>query len=130
MGINAKKTVGWVMTGLFALFILGASVTPKLLNMQVAIDSMTQIGWPPQHLLMIGVLELVFTILFIIPRTAVLGGILMTGLLGGALASQLRVGSPLFSHTLFSIYLGIFMWVSLHCRSEEFRKIFPIIIKQ
>lgn len=129
MAFKTQKIIGWTMTGLFALFILGASVAPKLLNMQVAVDSMNQIGWPPQYLMMIGVLELLFTILFIIPRTALLGGILMTGLLGGALASHLRVGSPLFSHTLFSIYLGVFMWVSLYCRSELFRKVFPITIK-
>jgi hypothetical protein len=129
MTFVSQKNIGWVITGLYALFILGASVTPKLLNMQVAIDSMNQIGWPSQHLLMIGVLELVFTILFLIPRTALLGGILMTGLLGGALASHLRVGSPLFSHTLFSIYLGVFMWMGLYCRSETFRKVFPMIVK-
>lgn len=117
---------GWVMTALFALFMLGASVAPKLLGLAVATDSMTAIGWPPEHLLMIGIIELVLTVMLLVPRTAVLGAILMTALLGGALASHLRVGSPLFSHTLFSIYLGTLMWAALWLRDAGLRRVFPL----
>jgi len=118
---------GWAMTALFTLFMLGASVAPKLLDMAAATDSMTQIGWPPEHLLLIGIIELVLTLLFLIPRVALLAAILFTGLLGGALASHLRVGSPLFGYTLFSVYLGIFMWVALWLRDERVRKVFPLL---
>ncbi len=118
---------GWAMTALFALFMLGASVAPKLLGMSAATDAMTAIGWPTEHLLMIGIIELVLTLMFIYPRTALLGAILMMGLLGGALASNLRAGMPLFSHILFSIYLGVFMWVALWLRDEKLRKVFPVI---
>jgi hypothetical protein len=117
---------GWIMTALFTLFMLGASVAPKLLGLSAATDAMTQIGWPTEHLLMIGIIELVLTVLFLVPRTALLAAILMMGLLGGALASHLRAGSPLFSHILFSIYLGTFMWVALWLRDESLRKVFPL----
>jgi hypothetical protein len=117
---------GWALTALFALFMLGASVAPKLLGLSAATDSMTAIGWPTQYLLTIGIVELVLTLLFLVPRTALLGAILMTALLGGALASHLRAGSPLFSHTLFSIYLGTFMWIALWLRDESLRRIFPL----
>lgn len=120
------KNTGWAMTALFALFMLGASVAPKLLGLEVATESMTQIGWPPEHLLLIGLVELALTVMFLVPRTALLAAILMTGLLGGALASHLRAASPLFSHTLFSIYLGAFMWLALWLRDASLRQVLPL----
>lgn len=119
--MDLMKRTGWIMTGLFVLFMLGASVTPKLLTLDAAVTSLTDLGWSPDYLLLFGVLELVLTILFIIPRTSLLGAVLLTGLFGGAMASHLRVGNPLFSHTLFTIYLGTFMWLSLWLRDERLR---------
>jgi DoxX-like family len=115
------------MTALLALFMFGASVAPKLLGAQVALDAMVEIGWPVRYLLLIGLIELTCTVLFLIPRTALLGAVLMTAVLGGALASHLRAESPLFSHTLFSVYLGVFMWVSLWLRDARIRKAFPLV---
>lgn len=123
---NHMKKAGWAMTGLFALFMLVGSAAPKLVGAEVAMDALTAIGWPPQHLLLIGVMEVVFTLMFIAPRTALLGAILLTALFGGALASHLRVGSPLVSHTFFSIYLGVFMWGALWFRDGNFRKMIPV----
>jgi hypothetical protein len=120
------KKAGWVMTALYALFMLGASVAPKFIGAEVALTALTDIGWPTKYLLLIGVIELVCVILFLIPRTALLGAIVMTALLGGALASHLRAGSPLYSHTLFGIYLGLFMWAALWLRDESVRKLFPV----
>jgi hypothetical protein len=107
--------------------MLGASVAPKLMNAQVALDTMVELGWPTQYLLMIGIIELVCTVLIIIPRTALLGAVLFMGILGGAMATHLRVGSPLPSHTLFSIYLGVFMWVGLWLRDPQIRAVFPLL---
>jgi hypothetical protein len=121
---NDMAKAGWIMTGLLVLFMLGASVAPKFMQMQPAIDSMNQLGWPVKYLMLIGVMELVFTVLFAIPRTALLGAVLMTGLLGGALASNLRADMPMASHTLFSIYLGVFMWVALWLRDARLRRYF------
>lgn len=116
---------GWTMTALLLLFLLPASVAPKLMNASVAVDALVAIDWPARHLLLLGVIELACLILFVIPRTSLLGAILMTGLLGGALASHLRAGSPLYTHTLFSVYLGLLMWIALWLRNEPLRSLFP-----
>lgn len=125
---HASGTVwtGRTMSGLFILFMLGASVTPKFFLPQVSHPVMVQLGWSPKYTMLIGVIELVGTLLYAIPRTAVLGAVLLMGLLGGAMATQLRVESPLFSHILFSLYLGLFMWGGLWLRSPALRALFPI----
>ena len=123
------KKYGWGISILFTIFMLAASIAPKLLGAKVAIDPLLEIGWPTKYIYLIGSLELLFTLLFLIPRTSLLGGVLMTGLIGGAMASHLRVESPIFSHTLFSVYLGIFMWLALWLRDEKIRKIFPVLTK-
>jgi hypothetical protein len=116
---------GRVLSGLFVLFMLVASVAPKLFGMQVADDTMRQLGWPDGYVLTIGVIELVCVLLYVFPKTSVLGAVLMMGLLGGAIATQIRAGSPLFSHQLFSIYLGLFMWGGLWLRDPAMRAVFP-----
>ncbi len=113
---------GWVLSVIFAAFMLLASALPKLLMLDLAATSMTALGWPGHDLILIGIMELLFTILFLVPRSALLGAVLMTGLIGGAIASHLRVASPLFSHTLFGVYLGAIMWIALWLRDEQFRK--------
>jgi hypothetical protein len=113
------------LTALFALFMLGASVAPKLLGLPVAEETMAQLGWPPGYAFMIGVIELVCVVLYLLPRTGVLGAVLTMGLLGGAMATQIRAGSPLFSHILFSLYLGLFMWGGLWLRDGRLRALFP-----
>lgn len=117
---------GRALTGIFALFMLTASIAPKLLGADVAVNSLRDLGWPDGYVLMIGVIELACLVLYLIPRTSVLGAILMMGLLGGAMATQIRVESPLFSHILFSIYLGLFMWGGLWLRSAALRRLLPL----
>jgi hypothetical protein len=116
---------GRVLTGLFALFMLGASIYPKFTGMKVAADTLVSLGWKPDYVLMIGVMEFVLLGLYLFPRTAVLGALLMTGLLGGAMATQVRVENPLFSHELFSLYLGLVMWGGLWLRDPVLRALFP-----
>lgn len=116
---------GRVLTGLFVLFMLGASITPKLLGLSVAEETMIQLGWPSGYVLMIGLIELTCLVLYLIPQTSVFGAVLMMGLLGGAMATQIRAGNPLFSHILFSIYLGLFMWGGLWLRDPAVRALFP-----
>jgi len=118
-----KKT-GWVMTGLFVLFMLGASAAPKFAGADAAIQAVESLGWSSRYLLFIGFMELAFVALYAIPRTSLIGAVLMTGLLGGAIASHVRAGSPLFSHTLFGVYLGVFMWTSLWLRDAKLRAYF------
>jgi hypothetical protein len=75
---------------------------------------------------LIGAIELAGTLLYAVPRTAVLGAVILMGLLGGAMATQLRIENPLFSHILFSFYLGLLMWGGLWLRDPKLRAIFPI----
>ncbi|MBA3051395.1 MAG: DoxX family protein [Alphaproteobacteria bacterium] len=127
--MKASPTVwtGRVLSGLFVLFMLGASIAPKFLMADmVAEQNMTPLGWPAKYLLLIGLIELTCVILYVVPRTSLLGAILMTGLLGGAIASNLRVENPLFSHTLFGVYLGLVMWGGLWLRDASLRAVFPV----
>lgn len=117
--------VGRVLTGLFALFMLGASIAPKLLGMPVAAETLTALGWSAEWVLPIGLMELGFLILYLYPRTSVLGAVMMTGLLGGAMATQVRIDNPLFSHQLFGLYLGLILWGGLWLRDPGLRALFP-----
>ena len=117
--------LGWVLSGLYVTFMLFASVAPKLAGAEIADDTMRQLGWPDGYVLMIGLVELACVLLYLYPRTNVLGAVLTMGLLGGAMATQIRVGNPLLSHVLFSIYLGVFMWGGLWLRDPALRAIFP-----
>ena len=123
---SASIWTGRVLSGLFVAFMAGASIAPKLLGMPIAAQTIEALGWSADYVLMIGVLELTFVLLYLFPRTSVLGAVLMTALLGGAMATHIRVGSPLFSHTLFGIYLAFFMWGGLWLRLPALRSVFPL----
>jgi hypothetical protein len=126
MNTRAMLWTGRVLTALFALFMLGASVAPKLLYLPVAEETMAQLGWPSGYAFAIGVVELTCVLLYLIPRTSILGAVLMMGQLGGAMATQMRAGSPLFSHILFAFYLGFFMWGGIWLRNQRLRALFPL----
>lgn len=117
---------GWTLSGLFAAFMLGASALPKVTGMPVAAQTMADLGWPDAPVFWIGVAEAAFALLFLWRRTALLGAVLMMGILGGAMATQVRAHSPLFSHVLFSAYLGAIMWVGLWLREPRLRTLFPL----
>lgn len=121
------KIAGWVLSGLIALFLAIASAWPKFLGMEAALEPMEVVGWPIKYLVLIGAIEVACMVLFLIPRTALLGAVFTTALLGGSLAANLRVDNPLFSHTLFSIYLGVAVWVALWLREEKVRSVFPLV---
>jgi hypothetical protein len=87
---------------------------------------MAGLGWPAGSGRAIGALELVLLALYLAPRTAVLGAVLMTGLLGGAVATHVRIGDPLFSHVLFGVYLGLFAWGGLWLRDRRLRGLMPL----
>lgn len=118
---------GRVLSGLYVLFMLGASVTPKLLGLPVAETTMAELGWPAGYAFSIGVLELTCVVLYLIPRTSIFGAVITMGLLGGAMATQIRAQSPLYSHVLFSVYVGLFMWGGLWLRHPQLRRLFPLV---
>ena len=117
---------GRILTGLVTVFMLGASIAPKFLGMPIADETMQQLGWPSGYVFRIGVVEFVCLALYLYPRTNVLGAVLFTALLGGAMATHIRAGSPLFSHILFGAYLGVFVWGGLWLRDPEVRQLFPL----
>lgn len=122
---KAMTIAGWVLTGLFALFIAGASVVPKVFMPEMAGQILTDLGWPDGYVLAIGLIELGCLALYLIPRTSLLGAVMFMGLFGGAMATNIRAETPLFSHQLFSIYLGLAMWGGLWLRSPWLRAVFP-----
>lgn len=122
---HAAIWTGRILSGLAIAFLLAASVAPKLTQAKVAADTFTRLGWPTDYLLLIGLIELGCILLYAWPRTNILGAVLTTALLGGAIATQLRAGSPIFSHTLFGIYVGFFIWGGLWLRDPALRAIFP-----
>ena len=117
--------LSWALTGLYVAFMLGASILPKVAGMEVADTTMRELGWPDGYVLTIGLIELACVALYLYPRTSVLGAVLTMGVLGGAMATQLRVENPLFSHILFGLYLGLFMWGGLWLRDARLRAVFP-----
>lgn len=121
---RAAYWTGWTLSGLLILF-LAPNIVIKLIGMPVVEETLTGLGYPPGLGVGIGVMEAVILVLYAIPRTSILGAVLMTGLMGGAMASHLRAESPLFSHLLFGLYLGLFVWGGLWLRDARLRTIFP-----
>jgi hypothetical protein len=116
---------GRSLSWLFALFMVGASAAPKLLGMPVAEQILAGLGWPYGYAVMIGIVELSCALLYLVPQTSLLGAVATTALLGGAIATNVRAGSPLFSHSLFGVYLGLWMWAGLWLREPALRALFP-----
>ena len=120
------RRAGLALTAIVALFFV-MDMTMKFLALPQVSETMAALGWPAdaQTARMLGTLQLVSLVLYLLPRTSVLGAILLTGYLGGAVATHVRVGSPLFSHILFGVYLGIMVWGALWLRSPGLRALFP-----
>jgi hypothetical protein len=122
-GTDRKHWIGWAMSGLVIAFML-MDATMKLLALPVVLEAGRQIGFPGADMAHgLGALLLVCTLLYAAPRTALLGAILLTAYLGGAVATHVRMGSPLFTHILFGVYLGILLWGGLCLRSAQLRQL-------
>jgi hypothetical protein len=122
---SAMLWTGRIMSGLVILFLLFDGGI-KLIPLDIVITTSQQYGIPVHLARTLGVMTLVGTLLYAWPRTAVLGAILLTGYLGGAIYVHLRIDHPLFTHTLFGVYLGVLMWGGLWLRDERLRSLFPI----
>ncbi|MCV3211789.1 DoxX family protein [Mesorhizobium sp. YC-39] len=117
---------GRVLSAIIVLFMIFDGVI-KLPPLDVVTQTMVPLGWPADANVarMLGVIVLISTALYALPRTSVLGAILLTAYLGGAIATNMRVGSPLLSHTLFGVYLGIILWGGLYLRDPRVRALMP-----
>ena len=108
------------MSGLVVLFLLFDSAL-KVMKLPLAVEGTTQLGYPAHVVVGIGVVQLVCLIVYLIPRTSIFGAVLLTGYLGGAIATHVRVSHPLFSHTLFPIYVAALIWGGLYLRDLRTR---------
>ena len=118
--------LGRILSGLVILFLLFDGAI-KLVPWPVVTETMDRIGYGSSETLArsLGIITIVCTVLYAIPRTSILGAILLTGYLGGAMASHVRIGSPLFSHILFGFYLGLMVWGGLWLRDRSLRAAIP-----
>ena len=121
---NSSLWAGRIVTGLVALFLLADGVG-KLLKPEMVVSETVRLGYPESVILPIGVVLIVCTILYLIPTTSILGAILLTGYLGGAVATHVRAGEPLFS-VLFAIAFGVLVWLGLYLRDPRLRALLPL----
>ena len=119
---KGRLWTGRTLTGVAVAFLALDGVM-KLVQPAVVVETTAALGWPADAatLTMLGVVQLAATLLYAAPRTAVLGAILLTGYLGGAVATHARIGSPLFSHILFGVYVGVLVWGGLWLRDARVR---------
>ena len=123
-GARKMLWAGRIVSGLGVAFLL-MDASMKVFNLIPAQSGTADLGWDPKMLTGLGVLQLVLLALYLIPRTSVLGAILWVGYLGGAVATHVRISNPLFSHTLFPIYVATFLWLGLWLRNERVRAVLP-----
>ena len=122
--------IGRILSGFVILFLTFDGVI-KLVPIAAVTDTLVEMGYPASAGMArgLGVLLLACTLIYAIPRSSILGAILLTGYLGGAIASHLRIESPVFSHLLFGLYLGLMLWGGLYLRDARARGINPFIWK-
>ena len=120
------QIAGYVMSGLVVAFMLFDGII-KLIPMDIVIKTQVELGYDasPGLARTIGVIGLCCTLLYAFPRTSVLGVILLTGYMGGAMATHLRVGNPLFTHILFGMYIALLAWGGLYLRDPQLRALLP-----
>lgn len=124
--INQSPTYLWVgriLSGLVIAFLL-FDAGGKLAKIEPVLKSMEELGLPGSSAATIGIILLVITVMYAIPQTATLGALLLTGYLGGAVAIHLRVGNPIWTHTLFPVYVGILLWIGLSLRNPKVKELF------
>ena len=123
---TAKRPwAGTIVSALPALFLL-MDAAGKFARPSAVVDGTLALGYQEDVILPLGVLLLVCTILYLIPKTAALGAILLTGYLGGAVATHVRIANPLFTHQLFPVYLGVLIWLGLWLRDTRVRRLLPL----
>lgn len=116
----SAKWAARVSGGLATAFLAFDTVI-KVLVLAPAVEGTTQLGFPPSSVFWIGFVELIALALYLVPRTKPIGAVLWTGFLGGAIATHVRLGNPLLTHTLFPIYVAVLLWLPLYLRDARVR---------
>ena len=122
---RAQARVAVVLATVSVAFLLFDAVI-HLMLIRPVVDSFTRLGYPLGTVRGIAVVELICLALYVIPRTSILGAVLLTGYLGGAVSAHVRVESPIFSTVLFPVYVGIAVWGALYLRDARLRALFPL----
>ncbi len=122
---SGRLWAGRILTALPVLFLL-FDVVIHFMKPAVVVTGFEQLGWSASLSVPLAIVELVCLVLYLIPRTSVLGAVLLTGYLGGAVATNLRVGAPMFTNILFPVYVGLFLWGGLYLRDAGLRAVFPV----
>ena len=122
---SARRWTARIVTAIPVLFLI-FDTTIHLLNIRPVVEAFTRLGYASNAGPGLGFLELVCLVAYLAPRTAVLGAILLTGWLGGAIASHLRVGDPLFTHILFPLYIALMLWGGLYLRDARLRSLVSV----
>lgn len=117
-----RRWVGRVLSALAVSFLIFDGVI-KVIKIQPVTEGFARLGYPDHVARTIGALQLALVALYLVPRTAALGAILLTGFLGGAVSTHVRVGDPLFSHVLFPTYVGAMLWIGLYLRDARVRRL-------
>ncbi len=117
---GTRLWTGRVLSGLAVLF-LAFDGAMKVLQVEAAREATSNLGWSIEAMFGLGVLELVCLAVYLVPRTAIVGAVLWTGYLGGAIATHVRVDNPLFSHVLFPVYVAMLLWGGLYLRDPRVR---------
>jgi hypothetical protein len=120
---NKSVWFGRILSGIAVLF-LTVDAGMKVLALRPAVEGTVRLGYPASVVLGIGILQLVCLAVYLVPRTAIIGAVLWTGYLGGAIATQVRVGNPLFTHVLFPVYVAALLWAGLWLRDLRVRAMY------
>jgi hypothetical protein len=123
---RAALWTGRVLSTLVSLFLL-FDAGLKIARARAAVEGTVKLGYSPSVIVPIGITLLICTILYAIPRTSVLGAVLITGYLGGAVATNVRAGLPLAGYVLFPVYVGVLAWLGLYLRNTQVRRTLPVL---
>ena len=123
---TSRFWAGWIISGLVALFSL-FDAGAKFVKPAPVAEAFARTGWPIELSSTLGAILLACTVIYLIPQSTVLGAILLTGYLGGAVATNLRLQNPLLTHTLFPVYTGVLLWLGLWLREPRVGSVFPLL---
>ncbi|MBL7545756.1 MAG: DoxX family protein [Bdellovibrionaceae bacterium] len=123
---NVMTWTGRILSSLAVVFLIFDGVMKFFMDKlpPEALEASANLGWAMDKMPLVGAILLSCTIIYLIPRTAIIGAVLLTGYLGGAVATHVRVGNPLLTHTLFPIYVAVFIWLGLYLRDDRVKKMF------
>ena len=122
---KSRSWAGIVVSAIPTLFLLLDAIG-KLVKPEAVVTGTIELGYPESVIVPLGIILLICTVLYAIPKTSVIGAILLTGYLGGAVATHVRLNNPLFTHQLFPVYLGIMIWLGLYLRDIRLRPLIPL----